>query len=83
MRRCVDNFCCQGESQNVTTAGCTPASITGDDSADYTANFAQVGGNYQISFTAVPELGAVVSLLGGLGMLLGLNPFRRRGAKLL
>lgn len=40
---------------DVTTAGFTFAAITGYDNINQTANFAQNGNNYELSFTAVPE----------------------------
>ncbi|MDR3404152.1 MAG: autotransporter-associated beta strand repeat-containing protein [Chthoniobacter sp.] len=61
---------------NVSTTGFVFSSITGYDTADYLANFTQVGGDYQLSFSAVPEPSMGVSLLGGVGLLLVL---RRRG----
>jgi hypothetical protein len=48
--------------------------ITGYDTGAYTANFAQSGSDYNLSFTAVPEPRA--ALLGGLGILMLLR--RRR-----
>jgi len=60
---------------NVTTSGFNFAGITGYDTVDYQANFAQVGSDYQLTFTAIPEPGAAASLLGGLAVLLA---WRRR-----
>ncbi|EDY20610.1 autotransporter-associated beta strand repeat protein [Chthoniobacter flavus Ellin428] len=62
---------------NASTAGFSFASISGYDSLDYTANFTQVGNDYQLSFAAVPEPGMPISLLGGAGVLCLLR--RRRG----
>jgi autotransporter-associated beta strand protein len=60
--------------RNVTTTGFTMFNITGYDTGAYTANFAQSGSDYNLSFTAVPEPRA--ALLGGLGILMLLR--RRR-----
>ncbi|EDY20457.1 autotransporter-associated beta strand repeat protein [Chthoniobacter flavus Ellin428] len=60
---------------NVTTSGFNLAGITGYDTADYLANFNQVGSDYQLSFTAIPEPSAFASLFGGLGLLVA---WRRR-----
>jgi len=62
---------------NASTAGFSFASINGYDALDYTANFTQVGNDYQLSFTAIPEPGMPISLLGGAGVLCLLR--RRRG----
>ena len=61
---------------NVSTAGFNFSSITGYDSGNYMANFTQVGSDYQLSFTAIPEPNIAVSLFSGVGLLLFL---RRRG----
>lgn len=63
---------------NVSTTGFSFASITGYDSVDYAANFTQVGNDYELSFSAIPEPGMPISLLGGAGVLFIL---RRRGGK--
>jgi len=65
---------------NVTTDGFTFANIAGYDTVNYTANFFDAGDSYQLSFVAVPEPGSLVSLLGGLGMLVGLRRMRRRSS---
>ena len=62
---------------NVSTAGFTLANITGYNTAAYTANFAQSGTDYTLSFAPIPEPRA--ALLGGLGMLALLR--RRRVGK--
>jgi autotransporter-associated beta strand protein len=64
--------------QNVSTTGFALANITGYDTVNYTANFTQVGSDYQLSFSAVPEPNTAISLLGGVGVLL---LFRRRDRK--
>lgn len=43
--------------ENVTTANFTLGSISGYDTANYTAELVQFGDTYQLEFTAVPELG--------------------------
>ncbi|MEZ0258036.1 MAG: autotransporter-associated beta strand repeat-containing protein [Chthoniobacter sp.] len=63
---------------NVSTTGFALAGITGYDSVNYAASFTQVGSDYQLSFTAIPEPNMVTSLLGGVGVL---ALFRRRGGK--
>lgn len=65
--------------QNVTTPGFTLAAVTGYDTVNYSANFAQFGSDYVLTFNAIPEPGSVASLLGGLGALAALR--RRRAAK--
>jgi autotransporter-associated beta strand protein len=55
--------------QNVTTTGFAFANITGYDTADWSAHLFQSGSNYQLSFTAVPEPGAVAYLLAGLALM--------------
>jgi hypothetical protein len=55
--------------QNVTTSGFSFASITGYDTADWSANFFQSGNNYVLSFTAVPEPGTAVYVLAGLALM--------------
>ncbi len=51
--------------ENAATAGFTLAGVTGYDSASYAASWTQVGSNYQVSFTAVPEPSVVGLALGG------------------
>jgi len=63
---------------NVSTTGFAVANITGYDSANYVAAFTQVGNDYQLSFTAIPEPNIAISLFSGVGVLLLL---RRRGGK--
>jgi autotransporter-associated beta strand protein len=62
---------------NVSTTGFALAGITGYDTANYVASFTQVGSDYQLSFTAIPEPGMPISLLGGAGVLFVVR--RRRG----
>lgn len=64
---------------NVSTTGFALAGITGYDSVNYVASFTQVGSDYQLSFTAIPEPNMAVSLLGGVGVLALFR--RRRGGK--
>ena len=56
--------------ENTSTAGYAFNAITGYDDAGYTANFAQSGLNYDLSFTAVPEPSAYALLLAGLATLI-------------
>ena len=51
--------------ENSTTAGFALAGITGFNDTAYTANFAQSGSNYDLSFTAVPEPSTYALLLAG------------------
>jgi autotransporter-associated beta strand protein len=60
---------------NVTTSGFSFGTITGYDDVNYTANFAQSGSQYQLSFTAIPE--SSVFLLGSLAFV-SLAGIRRR-----
>jgi autotransporter-associated beta strand protein len=60
---------------NVTTSGFSFGTITGYDDVNYTANFAQSGSQYQLSFTAIPE--PSVFLLGSLAFV-SLAGIRRR-----
>ena len=62
---------------NVTTAGFSPVAITGYDTVGYTANFGQVGDNYQVSFEAIPEPSTWMLLGCGLAFIL-LRAQRRR-----
>lgn len=55
---------------DVTTAAFTLAGITGYDTDSYTANFAQVGNNYQVSFEAIPEPSTWMLLGCGLAVVL-------------
>jgi autotransporter-associated beta strand protein len=52
--------------ENTITAGFAFFSITGYDSTAYTANFAQSGSNYELSFDAVPEPSTYALMLAGL-----------------
>lgn len=63
--------------ENVTTSGFTFSGITGFDTVGYSANFAQNGTNYDLSFTVIPEPSAA-ALLGAFGTLILLR--RRRVA---
>ncbi len=63
---------------DVTTAGFTLAGITGYDSDSYTANFSQVGSDYQVSFDAVPEPSTWMLLGCGLAFILWRSQ-RRKG----
>jgi fibronectin-binding autotransporter adhesin len=63
--------------ENVTTGGFSFSGITGYDTVGYSANFAQNGTNYDLSFTVIPEPNAA-ALLGTLGTLILLR--RRRAA---
>jgi hypothetical protein len=51
---------------NVTTTGFAFSNITGYDSAAYTAQVAQDGTSYNLSFVAVPEPGALALLAMGI-----------------
>jgi len=64
--------------QNVSTPGFAFAGITGYDTTNWKANITQVGDNYDLSFSVIPEPGSLVSLLGGVGLLLGLQRRPRR-----
>ncbi len=52
--------------QNTTTDGFVFSGITGYDDSGYTANFADLGSDYALTFTAVPEPSAYALLLAGL-----------------
>jgi hypothetical protein len=66
--------------QNTSTTGFLFSSITGYDSANWTANFASSSNNYQLSFTAVPEPSTYALLFAGLTgvFLFRGSPLRRR-----
>ena len=63
--------------ENVSTSGFTLAGISGYDTLNYTANFVQVGNNYNLSFSAIPEPSTYALLIGGASALFFL---RRRKA---
>ena len=66
--------------QNTSTTGFVFSSITGYDSANWTANFGLTSDNYQLSFTAVPEPSTYALLFAGLTgvFLFRGSPLRRR-----
>ena len=66
--------------QNVSTPGFNFAGITGYDTANWKANVVQSGNNYDLTFSAIPEPGSLASLVGGLGLLVGLQRRHRRRA---
>jgi len=64
---------------NVTTSGFALAGITGYDNVGFTANFAQNGSSYELSFTAIPEPSSVVLLVfAGLFLAYKLRRLRRQ-----
>jgi autotransporter-associated beta strand protein len=68
----------QNAIANAATGAFTFAAITGYDTVDYTAVFAQSGNNYDLSFTPVPEPGTWAMLLTGGAMFLAGRRFRKR-----
>lgn len=69
-----------GETFNVVTFGGQDFAISYDaDSAG--SGYAAFHGGNDIALMAIPEPGALVTLLGGLGTLLGLQRFRRRASR--
>jgi autotransporter-associated beta strand protein len=66
--------------ENVNTTGFTFAAITGYDTVNYSANFAQSGTDYELSFVAIPEPGSFLLLLGGATLLGSVRRFRGRHA---
>jgi hypothetical protein len=54
--------------QNTTTDGFVFSGITGYDDSGYTANFADLGSDYALTFTAVPEPATWLLVLAGLGV---------------
>ena len=65
--------------ENTNTTGFTFSSITGYDTAVYTANFAKSGSNYDLSFTAVPEPSTYALLLTGLAAIFFMRRRRVNG----
>jgi len=63
---------------NVSTSSFTFANVSGYDTADYVAKVTQVGSDYQLTFTNIPEPSAAMSLFGGLGVLLAWRRRQRR-----
>ncbi len=63
---------------DVTTTGFTFAAITGYDTANFDADFAKIGNDYRVSFTAVPEPSPAMLGACGLLILLGVARARRR-----
>jgi hypothetical protein len=66
--------------ENVSTVGYTLKTITGYDTVNYSANFAENGDNYELSFNIIPEPATMGTVgLGALAMLM-LRHSRRRKA---
>jgi hypothetical protein len=51
----------------------TPTSFLGALSGFYAAEYSVSGSDLRVTFSAIPEPGSAVSLLDGLGLLLGCN----------
>ncbi len=66
--------------ENVSTSGFAFSAITGYDTLNYSAQVAQVGNDYQLSFQAIPEPALGGMLLGGLAALTGARRLRGRQA---
>jgi len=63
--------------QNTTTDGCVFSGITGYDNSGYTANFADLGSDYALTFTAVPEPATWLLVLAGLGVFIVMRRSRK------
>jgi hypothetical protein len=63
--------------QNATTSAFTFANIAGYDNTSYSAVFGQSGNDYVLTFVAVPEPSAGLSLFFGTGVLMAFRRFRR------
>jgi hypothetical protein len=66
--------------ENVATTGFSFEAITGYDTLNYSAQMAQVGSDYQLSFQAIPEPAFGGLILGGLAVVAGARRLRGRHA---
>jgi autotransporter-associated beta strand protein len=63
--------------QNTTTAGFVFSDITGYDNSGYTASFADLGSDYTLTFTAVPEPATWLLVIAGLGVFIVMRRSRK------
>jgi autotransporter-associated beta strand protein len=63
--------------QNTATDGFVFSGITGYDNSVYTANFADLGSDYALTFTAVPEPATWLLVIAGLGFFIVMRRSRK------